>query len=348
MVSANSLGFLIPIIKNRKNIENLGVKINIFQRFTKKLFECDTLVFESKVFKYSWGEKELQKTKDFFYFVRENVKKLIFVDLSDSSSFVINEALELVDNYFKNQIYKNKNLYFKQFYGRRIFSHFYHKKMSVIDEKPEKYLTVKKKNLRKIKLSWNSCFSNYSYYGSWFQKLYKILPLNFLLNYPIYEKTKLSKSSDISCRMNTNYSKNSIAFQRKQIKKIFSDKFNSSRLSRYKYYEELKKSKILISPFGYGEINLKDFEGFLYKCLVFKPNMDHLDTWPNLYIKDQTYIDFKWNLDDVRLKIEEILSQPKKIKHITENAYENYLNYLNSSEKNIEFSRRFVSSFIGR
>ncbi len=347
IVSANSSSFLTPIIKNKNNIENLGVKVNFFQKFSESILDCDTLVFESKLFKHAWGKNELHKTKDFFDYVREKVKRFIFVDLSDSSSFVINEALELVDIYFKNQIYHDRELYSKNFYGRRIFSDFYHKKSFVTDNIPEKYKSVAKKDVRKIKLSWNSCFANYSYIGSWMQRIYKILPLNFFLTYPKYNRNYFYKSNDITCRMNTNYSKNTIAFQRKEIRKILSGKFTATRLSKYKYYQELKKSRIMISPFGYGEINLKDFEGFLYKCLVFKPNMDHLETWPNLYVKNKTYLDFSWNLNDIQSKLDNILSNPKQIKHISENAYNFYLDYLNSSEKQKEFSERFVSNFIG-
>ena len=43
-----------------------------------------------------------------------------------------------------------------------------------------------------------------------------------------------------------------------------------------------------MSPFGLGEITLKDFEVFS-GSLLMKPNMDHMLTWPNFYTKD-TYI----------------------------------------------------------
>ena len=35
--------------------------------------------------------------------------------------------------------------------------------------------------------------------------------------------------------------------------------------------------------------HLKDFESFMYGCLLVK-RMDHLETWPNFYEKDITYI----------------------------------------------------------
>ena len=65
--------------------------------------------------------------------------------------------------------------------------------------------------------------------------------------------------------MGLKYSKESIAFQRKKIYQIIKDKSLFKRVSKYRYYSELKHSKFLISPFGYGEINLKDFESF---CMV--------------------------------------------------------------------------------
>ena len=54
------------------------------------------------------GSDQLNKTRDFFHFCKDNVKQLVFADLSDSSNFVISDALELTDKYFKNQILLDK------------------------------------------------------------------------------------------------------------------------------------------------------------------------------------------------------------------------------------------------
>ena len=40
-------------------------------------------------------------------------------------------------------------------------------------------------------------------------------------------------------------------------------------------------TKVVISAFGLGEIILKDFETFLTGGMLMKPDMSHMETWPN-------------------------------------------------------------------
>ena len=63
---------------------------------------------------------------------------------------------------------------------------------------------------------------------------------------------------------------------------------------------------ISVVPFGYGEITLKDFESFMNGCILAKPSLNHMDTWPDFYIEDKTYIPFSWDLLDIIEKIEMI------------------------------------------
>lgn len=296
---------------------------------------------ESKFFKHSWGSDQLNKTRDFFHFCKDNVKQLVFADLSDSSNFVISDALELTDKYFKNQILLDKKKYLKNFYGRRIFSDYYNKKFKIKDKKPEKYKIPRKIDLKKIKLSWNSCFSNYTFLGSFMQKVYGLLPFNFLLFYPKRNNITFDKLKNLNCRMSLNYSKESIAFQRNHVAKLLSKICSFKKVSKLKYYNDLKISKIVISPFGYGEINLRDFEAFLNACILFKPNMDHLETWPNLYIKNKTYIDFNWNLNDLILKLENVLAEYNKYNEVGINGFRLYNRILDSKDMDIKFCERF-------
>ena len=55
---------------------------------------------------------------------------------------------------------------------------------------------------------------------------------------------------------------------------------------------KIKKFNFSISPFG-GEICYREFESFLYRCVLIKPNMEHLRTWPDYYIENKTYLPMK-------------------------------------------------------
>ena len=48
--------------------------------------------------------------KIFFEFCKKKTNQLVFADLSDSASFIISDALEISDKYFKNQVLKKKKV----------------------------------------------------------------------------------------------------------------------------------------------------------------------------------------------------------------------------------------------
>ena len=340
-VSANSYSFLGPLINFKKTFSDLGVKISFFFSANDNFYDCDYLIFDSKFFKYSWGKKELKKTKRFFINSKKKTNRLIFFDLSDSSSFIIADALELSDVYLKNQILKNKKLYLKKFYGRRIFSDYYNKKFGVLDPEPEKFKNPNKNNLKKIKVAWNSCFSNYSFFGNYLMKLFQYTGNPLFLKYPKIRRN-YKRKEELSCRMNIEYSKKSISFQRQKISELLKQNYSFDKVSRIRYFSELKRSKVVISPFGYGEINLKDFEAFLYGCVLFKPCMQHLETWPNLYLKNKTYVSFKWDFSDLIFKLNAILENFDSYRKYAENAQILYDKILHSDNFSELFCQRFL------
>ena len=135
--------------------------------------------------------------------------------------------------------------------------------------------------------------------------------------------------------MNLEYSKKSISFQRKKVKELLKSKYSFDKISRIKYFSELSSSKVVISPFGYGEINLKDFEAFLYGCILLKPCVKHLETWPNLFIENETYVSFKWDFTDLIFKLDNILDNYNFYQGFAENAkilYEKILHCEDFSE----------------
>ena len=67
------------------------------------------------------------------------------------------------------------------------------------------------------------------------------------------------------------------------------ENINYNRIGRKNYLSELSKSKISVSPFGWGEIAYRDFETFLHKSILLKPSMSHISTWPKLYQENKDY-----------------------------------------------------------
>lgn len=82
----------------------------------------------------------------------------------------------------------------------------------------------------------------------------------------------------------------------------------SNRLLPEDYNIALRKSKCAVSPFGMGEICFRDFETWNMGCILIKPFMDNVITYPNPYIDRETYFACNNNWDDLNEIIHVVLS----------------------------------------
>lgn len=73
----------------------------------------------------------------------------------------------------------------------------------------------------------------------------------------------------------------------------------TDRVSQQQYYDEMLNSRITVSPFGYGELCWRDFEAILCGSVLVKPDMSHLETWPDLFVPGETYLPVAWDYSDL-------------------------------------------------
>ena len=71
------------------------------------------------------------------------------------------------------------------------------------------------------------------------------------------------------------------------------------RVSQEQYYAEMLRARICVSPFGYGELCWRDFEAILCGCLLVKPDMGHLRTYPDVFVPGLTYAPVAWDYSDL-------------------------------------------------
>ena len=207
-------------------------------------------------------------------------------------------------------------------YGERLYTDYYYKKFCIKDTNPSWSKPVQIKNLKKIKVGWNIGLSDYSMISIIKFKLYKYFNFIRPINFPNIKYEK--KNNKIIYHCNVSYKRATIAYQRKFISNIYKYK---KKINFFLYFKLLKSSLISISPFGWGEINFRDFESIISKTVLIKPNLDHLKTWPNFFIKNKSYIDFNWNFKNFNRKIDEILANKKKLNYIANFAAKNYIKY---------------------
>ena len=336
----NSRALLTPLLLWEKKLKNYNYKIKIKSRILES-YEGDIIAIDSKLYRNEWSYNE-NKILEVFKKLRKNFNKIVYIDTADSSGWIQSKLLPIVDKYWKFQVLKDKKLYLKPHYDKRIFTDYYNKKYNIIDEKQYYSSEIPNiKDLDKISVFWNSSMANYSKHAHILSLLYKKTKIKYFLKYRYKENQNFKiKKNNIFCRFNYSNYRNTISFHRMQIKKklSFNNNLDFSKINRTKYFEELKRSKLTISPFGWGEVAYRDFETFLNKTILIKPNMDHLHTWPNLYIDKQTYLSFDWSLNNLIETVENVLDNYDSYKGIANEGYYNYTKYTSSSEL---FEKRF-------
>lgn len=110
-------------------------------------------------------------------------------------------------------------------------------------------------------------------------------------------------------------------------------------VKRYKFFKEMQQSKMCFSPFGYGEVCFRDYESFATGALLLKPNMDHLNVWPDIFVAGETYVSLEWDLSDLKEKVAEYQSNDYERKRIAQNAFDAMKQNIQSDEFVKLFSR---------
>ncbi|MFO0907077.1 MAG: glycosyltransferase [Isosphaeraceae bacterium] len=91
-------------------------------------------------------------------------------------------------------------------------------------------------------------------------------------------------------------------------------------VTRRRYLAEMALSRVVFSPFGWGELCFRDFEAVCCGALLLKPSMNHLETSPDIFVENETYVPVRWDYADLVEKCEHYLSHPDESKRIVDNA----------------------------
>ncbi|MHC4811440.1 MAG: glycosyltransferase family protein [Planctomycetota bacterium] len=91
-------------------------------------------------------------------------------------------------------------------------------------------------------------------------------------------------------------------------------------ITRRRYLAELAASRIVFSPFGWGELCFRDFEAASFGAVLLKPDVGHLRTRPNIFEPMRTYVPVRWDLADLGERIAWIESHPDEADSIARRA----------------------------
>ena len=252
----------------------------------------------------------------------ENCSKItgdyFLFDGSDSTSLMgAYEVLEQSDAMFlfKNQLLKNR----EDYKTPTSFNKWFFKNGSDLDLGYD----ISEENWNKVKLSgWNLGYFAGDQFRPTSQKWHPICP---------------NKTIDLCAIFNANHPPSSDHFaengsyytnHRTGAWDVIGDNpgysFVKDRLPFQEYINTLYQSKMSLSPFGQGEVCYRDFEIFEFAVVMIKPNMDIVNTNPNPYIANETYIpvDLDWaDLNEIVIKM---LDNPNKLSYIVDNSRKVY------------------------
>jgi hypothetical protein len=91
-----------------------------------------------------------------------------------------------------------------------------------------------------------------------------------------------------------------------------------------KYIKELQNSVVTVSPFGLNEKCIREMWAFISGSLVFKPNVNHMQSFPEVFTDGTTYIAHAWDFNDFNEKLEDILTHPARYEDIAQEGQDQY------------------------
>ena len=273
--------------------------------------------------------------------IKRNCNTLVWLDCADSTGTCMFDVLPYVDIYLKKQLLKDRSNYTKNFLGQRKYVDYYVNKynLPIPENDIKSEITLDLEDVNKLDVSWNVSLWNMSC-ASKFEVLKNIFAINTFHKDQI---RKPSKNRRLYIFFNGQIPKESsaIAYQRRQAIEII-QRVNRiecqapvERIEHSEYVNNFRNSICSISPFGYGEICNRDFEAFMFGNCLIKPSMEEIETFPNLFIKNKTYIPIDWDFEVLPSIIEQLYLEDKKdfFYNIAIEGQKEFLKYTCSKER---------------
>lgn len=326
-----------PFYKWSNKLRESGINVEFFNdHLNKKIRNAEYLLIHSRYFANGWQNVEKRTSENeaeliaYLKMIRKTVDKIIWFDAADSSGSSDFAIIGLVDIFLKKQVLKDLSYYTdtKEEKDLRIWLN--------QDDQPvlTPFVPCPEEHLHKIRLGWNIGLNDYRYFG------YKTSRLSNYLSYSLYPNkfSRVSKPRpyDLTFRGTVHRGtgvKEAVSYQRNTILEVLKEvnvaAATGSNIPKNHYWQEMRKSKLSVSPFGWGEICYRDFESFISGALLIKPSMEHLNTYPNVYIPYETYIPISWNLENIGWELEKLAENYLVFKHIAIEGQEIYKQAIN-------------------
>lgn len=347
--------FTYPIRAFAGQIRQLGLKCRIYHDPDHpRLTDCDVLCVVSDHFGLRYLRQSTARVLERLEQYRGQVGTLIWCDNTDGAGTMFLEAFPFVNLYAKKQLLRDRQIYRQRFYGNEYHLHYYYihhgDKLEAMGSKPAlSESALELPEIDKLALSWNVGLGDYNTFWNRGRRFRAYWPWTSYRK-RIRDAASLDRPIDVCYRASTSYSLPVVSFIRQEVRRQLAalatckhyHLIYEGKVSLGRYLDEISHARITPSPFGWGQICWRDFECLLCGSLLMKPNMDHLETWPDYYETDVTYVSHDWDFTDFQAKVVELLESPGKCHDIAQVGQERYLASI-SSEGGEAFARHFAA-----
>ena len=316
-----------PMRLARRRLAERGMGVSFHSDLSERTLACDILILISKPVFRLLGERQspLDASAPTFQLLddaRSGASKVVWLDSADSTGATHFEVLPHVDLYLKGQLLKDRSLYGRSFYGGRIFSDFYHDQFGIEDEVeygPQHPLDESLAD--KVGLAWNiglgdvfSGFSGWSKLRGRLRRRVPFLPLPRSRPRPVDPSS--GRSVDVFLRCSTDWSRESVVFHRRELVRRLENLMATrtdvdgsvrGRVSAAEYLRTMSRSKLAFGPFGWGELNAREYEALMLGCALLRPDMTHMETWPDIFRDGETCVFYRWDFQDLETKVLDLL-----------------------------------------
>jgi hypothetical protein len=284
--------------------------------------------------------------------LREKYEKVVLFDDGAGGGTTRFEVLPFVDYYLKRHLYRHRRLYMRLFYGRELYTQYYHDRYGVEDDKdyrrnPENSGRVPIKDeqdLKKLRLAWNIGVGSYPLrpfrqkVGVALARVVGVQPVARLALNPLSYQPGVPRLGKVHARFSGTKRSTITGFQRKLFLNLIQedDRFLTGVVPQRKYNAEIRSAVATLSPFGWGEMCYRDFEAILNGSALLKPDVSHLETWPDVFIPEVTYAPIDWDGKNLIAQAELYLSDERRRQELTANARDAYVTALRQCDDKVE------------
>lgn len=274
--------------------------------------------------------------------LRQRYQRIFFLNGNAGGGLHRPEVLPYVDRFYNKALFSDRTTYNRELYGGELFTDDAHRRFGIVDNPPVLTPPVPAELMGRVHLHWNIGVGTFPR-RPWLQRAavaaartpllgprwstFAISSPAMVASAPLNPLPEHSLTIDVNARLGSpGYP--TIRFHRDNLGGILDAAAAAAgwtvardRVPPAQFFAGLQRSRITFSPFGWGELCFRDFEAVRAGSLLLKPDMSHLQTWPDIFRPGITYVPVRWDGSDLGERIQYYLDRPQERREIAGEAY---------------------------